>query len=627
MTKIKELEKLILHHKAQYYQGRPEISDAEYDELEQRLSRLDPDNKVLSLVGTAPSGANKVQHAHKMLSLNKVYELSELESWRGDRPVVSTFKIDGVSCSLIYEESRLVMAKTRGDGNFGEDITVKARWIKDIASTLKEKNVKAEVRGEIYCTEENFFALTQEMESMGLERPTSQRNIVAGLVGRKDHIELSRYLNFQAFELISDDLALGSEIEKFRLMKREGFNVPEAELHKDTKSIERLIEEAREFMSEGDYQIDGLVFTFDEISLHDQLGATAHHPRYKMAFKYRGDSKATVIKELEWGVSRNGVLTPVALVEPIELSGAEIRRVTLHNYGLVAQHNLKPGDKIEVVRSGEVIPKFLSVLEAGNGKYEYPKRCPCCHGVTKVDNIRLFCINDSCPAKNKEIILNFIVRMGIENLSTKRLEEMMKEELVLRVPDLYKITKEQLLTLEKTKDKLADKILNEIEKSRKVDLITFLSALGITGGAYNKCEKVVLAGFDSLEKIKNLTASQLMEIEGFAERSATEFVSSLKEKISLIEELEEIGFSFKAKKIKDNPIKGKKICITGALSQKRSVIEGKIRDLGGVVTGSVSKATDYLLTNESDSASSKFKKAQDLSIPVISEQQFFDMVE
>src|SRR5690606_21735744 len=179
--------------------------------------------------------------------------------------IVSTYKIDGVSCSLIYENSQLTLAKTRGDGSFGEDITAKARWISDIAGTLIEKNISAEVRGEIYCTEENFYKLSLEMESLGLEKPTSQRNIVAGLVGRKDHVELSRFLSFQAFEWISDDLSPVSEIEKLKLMKREGFAVPDVELHKDLKSIKRIIEEARQFMSEGDYQIDGLVFTINDV--------------------------------------------------------------------------------------------------------------------------------------------------------------------------------------------------------------------------------------------------------------------------------------------------------------------------------------------------------------------------
>jgi len=202
----------------------------------------------------------------------------------------------------------------------------------------------------------------------------------------------------------------------------------------------------------------------------------------------------------------------------------------------------------------------------------------------------------------------------------------MRKGLIKEIPDLYQIKGEQLLTLDKTKEKLAQKIMAEIEKSRSVDLINFLSALGLAGGAYNKCEKVVHSGYNSLDKIKQLTLEQLVEIDGFAEKSASDFLQSLKEKMPIIEKLEKNGFSFREIIIKENPIKGKKICITGALSEKRSVIEAKIRELGGVVSGSVGKSTDYLLTNESDSTSSKFKKATDLGIDIISEKQFFQMV-
>ena len=623
---VKNLEALVLKHKSLYYQGRPEISDQDYDAIEEKLKKIDPNNKVLSLVGTSPSGGDKVAHKQKMLSLSKVYEVDELLSWIENHQVVSTFKIDGVSCSLVYKDGSLAIAKTRGDGSFGENITAKARWISDIQGTLDIKDSECEIRGEIYCTEENFFKLSKEMQGIGLEKPTSQRNIVAGLLGRKDHIELSRHLSFQAFELISDETKLKDEFQKFNLLKKLQFNIPDFQLHKNAETINNVVDEARKFMSEGDYQIDGLVFTLNDIKLHDQLGATAHHPRYKMAFKYRGDSKTTEIESIEWGVSRNGILTPVAHVKPVELSGAEIRRVTLHNYGMVEQYNLKSGDQIEVVRSGEVIPKFLSVIKASGGEFKYPEECPSCQKKTKVDSIRLYCVNEKCPAKLKEIILNFIVKIGIDNLSTKRLEEMMNKGVVSEITDLYKISKDKLLTLDKTKEKLADKILKEIEKSRTVDLITFLSALGISGGAYNKCEKIVHAGYSSLAKVKSLTVDQLVEIDGFAQKSADDFIDSLKEKMQLIESLEDVGFSFKEIKIEENPIKGKKICITGALSEKRSVIEAKIRELGGVVGSSVGKTTDYLLTNETESSSSKFKKAKDLGVAIISEKQFFEMV-
>jgi len=623
---IAKLEEQILYHKSQYYQGNAEISDVEYDKLEDKLKKLDPTNKVLTLVGSAPSGSSKIAHDQKMLSLNKVYDIDELMSWIEGREVISTYKIDGVSCSLIYKDGNLSLAKTRGDGSFGEDITIKANWIKDIKSSLGKKINQCEIRGEIYCSEESFYTISKEMEKLGLEKPTSQRNIVAGLLGRKDHVELSRHLSFQAFELIADDLKLKDEHDKFLHLKSFSFSIPDFQLHKNKKSIEATIEDARIFMSEGDYQIDGLVFTLNEIGLHDQLGSTAHHPRFKMAFKYRGDSKVTTISEIEWGVSRNGILTPVAHVKPVELSGAEIRRVTLHNFGVVDQYNLKKDDEIEVVRSGEVIPKFLSVVKSSKGEFSYPKKCPSCDEPTRVESIRLHCDNKKCPVKVLENILHFIVKIGIDNLSTKRLEEMMKKGLVKEIPDLYQIKEEQLLTLDKTKEKLAQKIMAEIDKSRSVDLINFLSALGLAGGAYNKCKKVVHSGYNSLDKIKHLTLEQLVEIDGFAEKSASDFLQSLKEKMPIIEKLEKNGFNFKEIIIKENPIKGKKICITGALSEKRSVIEAKIRELGGVVSGSVGKSTDYLLTNESDSASSKFKKATDLGIAIISEKQFFEMV-
>tara|TARA_R110000868_G_scaffold100129_11_gene275497 strand:- start:3165 stop:5045 length:1881 start_codon:yes stop_codon:yes gene_type:complete len=625
MNKIKELEKKILHHKALYYEGRPEISDLEYDNLEAQLKSLDPANQVLSVVGATPGVLDKVTHESKMLSLDKVYELQELEKWMGKEKLVSTFKIDGVSCSLIYENGALLVAKTRGDGSVGEDITAKVKWIDDIPKKVGLEN-KFEVRGEIYCTEENFYQLSQVMAEMGLEKPTSQRNIVAGLIGRKENIALSRFLSFQAFELISDSLEIKKERDKFSVLNKNGFPTPEIGIHESPKTLKRAIDEARDFMSEGEYQIDGLVFTYDNIATHRELGETAHHPRYKMAYKYRGESKNTIIEDFEWGVSRNGILTPVAHVAPVELSGAEIRRVTLHNYGMVEQHNLKVGDEIEIIRSGEVIPKFLSVVKSTKGEFTYPKNCPSCDGETKIESIRLLCINKKCPAQVKEVILNYIKAVGIDDLSTKRLEEMLRVGLVKDIPDLYDLTIESLLTLDKTKDKLASKIYSEIQKSKETTLVKFLSALGLQGGAFNKCEKIVHAGFDSLDKIKKITQNQLEEIDGFAEKSAQDLHQSLQEKIPLIEKLQNKGFEFKSIEITDNPIKGKKICITGSLSQKRSVIEEKIRSLGGVVTGSVGKTTDYLLTNDQTPQSSKFKKATELKIDVISEDQFFSLV-
>ena len=624
MSRIQKLEAEIIKHKALYYQGRPEISDSAYDKLEEELKRLDPKNPTLQIVGSTTSASDKIKHDKKMLSLEKTYVLDDLISWKGDEDILSTMKLDGISCSIIYQDGELHLAKTRGDGTFGENITKKVMWISNVPKFITQKN-KIEIRGELFCDEESFFKLSTEMTSIGLEKPTSQRNIVAGLMGRKDNLELCRYIKFMAFDYISDE-RLKTEKEKFNIMTQLGFLIPEVEVHKSKETIEATIEKAREFMNEGEYQIDGLVFTFNKMALHEEMGETSHHPRYKMAFKFAGESKNTTINEIIWSVSRNGILTPVADVKPVELSGAMISRVTLHNYGMVAANNLKTGDEIEIIRSGEVIPKFLSVVKSSNNKFEIPERCTSCDSKVEVVDIRLFCRNENCPGKNLEIILNFIQKIGIEDLSGKRLEELINAKLVKSIPDLYRLEAADLMKIDKVKEKLSNKLIDSIQKTKKIDLITFLSSLGITGGAYNKCEKVVRAGFDSIKKIQNLSIEQLMGVESFAEKSATEFLNSLREKKEMIQELVDLGFEFTVEQTRETKVSGLKICITGALSEKRPVVEDMIREGGGIVVSSVSKNTDILVTNETDPSSSKFKKALELKIKIITEAQLLKML-
>lgn len=624
MSRIQKLEAEIIKHKALYYQGRPEIADADYDKLEDELRKLDPNNPTLQIVGTTTSASDKIKHDKKMLSLEKTYVLDDLISWMGKEEILSTMKLDGISCSLIYQDGDLFLAKTRGDGTYGENITKKVMWISNVPKFIKNKE-KVEIRGELYCDEESFFKLSNEMTSIGLEKPTSQRNIVAGLMGRKDNLELCRYIKFMAFDYISDE-SFKNEEDKFKLLTKHEFLIPDYEIHKSKSSLEDVIERARNFMTEGNYQIDGLVFTYNKIALHDELGETSHHPRYKLAFKFAGESKTTTLKEIVWSVSRNGILTPVGEVDPVELSGAVISRVTLHNYGMVAANNLKAGDVIEIIRSGEVIPKFLAVAKPSKNNFEIPDHCPSCDSKVEIIDIRIFCKNEFCPGKNKEVILNFIQKIGIEDLSGKRLDELIKAKMVKTIPDLYRLETSDLIKLDKVKDKLSLKLVESIQKTKNVDLITFLSSLGITGGAFNKCEKVVRGGFDSVKKLKNLSLGQLMGLEGFAEKSATEFLNSLREKYDLIDELVELGFEFTVEETRETKITGKKICITGALSEKRPVVEEMIREGGGIVVGSVSKNTDLLVTNETDPNSSKYKKALELRLQIITEAELMKLL-
>lgn len=623
---IQELESEILKHKNLYYHGKSQISDEDYDALEDRLRSLNPESYVLDIVGPTFFQGEKIAHKTKMLSLRKTYKIEELLQWRGDEAIVSTFKIDGSSCSLIYENGRLELAKTRGDGQFGEKITNKVFYINDIPKAINE-NESFEIRGEIFCREKNFIRLAHEMDEKGLEKPTSQRNIVAGILGRKENIELARHLSFQAFEFIGEEGVAKSEEEKFHYLQRLGFKTPEFYVNTSVSEIKVRINEAKEFMAEGDYLIDGLVFSYNDIKLHDRLGYTAHHPRYKMAYKFQGEVKDTKIKEIKWQVSRNGTLTPVAVVDEVELSGARVNRVTLHNFGMVKEFNLKRGDIIKIVRSGEVIPKFIDVVMSENVPFEYPSLCPSCCEPTFIDDIRLVCRNSNCKDKIKDEILNFIKKIGIENLSDKRLDDLIEAGLVRNIKSLYALKINDLLGVDKIKEKLAQKIIDSIDKSKNVDLVTFLSSLGISGGAYNKCEKIVSHGFNTIEKVMNLEVSDLEGIEGFAEISANEFHRSLQAKKDLIRDLIGLGFEIENKvQVSHSKINGLKFCVTGTLTMKRSKIQELISNNGGVFVSSVTQTTDYLITNDIESESSKFKKAKKYGTKIINEERFKELI-
>ena len=627
MNRILKLEELIKHHKVCYYQGAPEISDCKYDELEEELRLLDSKNSVLKMVGTSVKSLEKIKHNKKMLSLNKTYRLDDLKSWMGENKTISTFKIDGVSCSLIYKKNLLTLAKTRGDGVYGEDITENLRWVQNIPKKLDLDFVKIEIRGEIYCSKDSFIKIEKEMDLIGLEKPSSLRNIVAGLIGRKNNVELCRYLNFKGFDLIvSENSEIQNELKKYKILEKAGFDIPSFHLHENHDDIELRIEETKKFMKSGDFLIDGVVFTYNDINMHKKLGETAHHPRYKMAFKFQGSSKITVIKKIKWTISRNGILTPVAHVEPVELSNVVISRVTLHNFGIVEKYNLKKNDKIEIIRSGEVIPKLISVVQSSNESFSFPKKCPECKAPVKVESIRLLCENAKCPGRFKESVLYFIQKIGIDDISDMRLNDIIQAGLIQKLSDIYSITAQDLKKIDKVKDKLANKIIVSIEKSKNTDIVTFLSSLGISGGAFNKCEKIVQNGYDNISKIKKLTALELMNVDSFAEKSAKKFVGGLKARIPLIDELLKKGFILEALVVNDGHLMDKSICITGALSMKRSEMERHLQSAGAHIISSVSKKTDFLLTNEKRGTSTKFKKAMALNISIISEIEILKLL-
>lgn len=618
----RELAQKILYHKKCYYRGEPEISDAEYDELEEKLKKKNPNHPVLKQVGFIHE-ENKIPHQKKMLSLDKVYEKEKLYEWQKERELVSTFKIDGMSASLVFEEGFLKRAKTRGDGEYGENILEKALHIENIPAAIKE-DVPLEVRGEIFCTKESFKKISEAMKLRELPKPSSQRNIVAGLLSRKDHSDLCRFLSFYAFEVLLPK-GLPTEMAKYQYLQSLGFETPKFQLHQQKDSLEESIKEAELFIHQGNYLIDGLVFTFNENKWHEELGETAHHPRYKMAFKFRGETATTKIKKIEWNVSRNGILTPVALVEGVSLSGATIQNVTLHNLGMVRTHEIKEGDFIEITRSGEVIPKYLRTVKKSSHRQTIPTLCPSCSQLLKEEDIRLICINEDCSIKKREEYLHFIKQMGIDDVSTKRLDQFISAGLIKSYSSFYHLTKEQLLSLEQTKEKLATKILTGIKKSKTIKLSTFLTALGIKNLGRTSAEKIINSGYDTIEKVLNLTPEDLIALDGFAEKTASEIIRGIEVKEPEITKLLECNFSFQREKRSSTSLE-KTFCFTGSLQHPRKYWQEKIKEQGGRISSNISSKTDYLVTNEINSQSSKFKLAEQYKIKKISEEELADLL-
>lgn len=620
-ARIKELSELILKHKDLYYSGKKEIEDEEYDALEKELSKLDPENYSLKVVGSVFFDGEKVKHEKKMLSLEKTYIEDIMLKWREDNVLIGTYKVDGNSASLVYNDGSFTIAKTRGDGEFGENISSQVVHISTIPKTIKTKN-KVEVRGEIYCSMENFAKLAEEMVKRGIDKPKSERNIVAGILGRKDHKDLASYLSFFAFDYLSDEEAT-SEESKMKKLKDEKFILPMMKKISSDKDLQEFIKQTQSFMENGEYLIDGAVLTINDISKQEELGYTSHHPKYKLAFKFEGEVKETKIVDINWQISRFGVLTPVGEIEPVELAGATITNVTLHNLRTVKLFDLKKGDTIKIIRSGEVIPKFLSVVNSLDKELEVPTVCEFCNNGLVHEDVRLICPNSDCSGRHEEYILNFIHSIGIDDLSEKRLKNMMQLNLVKTIPDLYRITEEDMKKLPKTQEKMARKIVKNIEKSKQVNLIKFLSSLSFAGGARRTTELVLENGVKTFADLFNLKEESLVEIKGLAKKKASDYVDSIQANKDLINELLELGFEVEFPKSSGDLLKGKTFCITGEINiaESRKSLENIIKSNGGACSSSVSKKTDYLVCNE-ESSSSKYVSAKGLGIKIITEEEF-----
>ncbi len=636
-----ELEAAVRHHNQLYWdKAKPEISDYEYDRLVNRLRELRPDSAVLDDLGPSAEPGAEVVHERPMLSLDKCYSDEDLLSWaeKFEGEVLVMPKMDGIACSLRYEQGRLKLAATRGSGTVGEDLTANARTIADIPQKLKGA-AALEVRGEIYMRLSVFAGFSGEF--------SNPRNLAAGAVKHKDPARCRDYkLSFAAYDLLSPEIE--TEEQKMTRLKSLGFAPVDYELV-NKKKLREAYELFAGKRSSLDYEIDGVVFKANRLDEQQRLGATAHHPRYAMAYKFQGDSGTTTLSAVEWSVARSGAITPVALIEPVTLSGAEVRRASLHNAGYLVKLDLlgqPPGAKLVVTRRGGVIPHVEFVAEpapagAKGAKIAFPTTCPSCGGAVRKEKDFLYCAKpESCRSAVISAVSHYCASLDILGFGDKLLASAYDAGLLKSPADLYALGEEKLLTLERVGPKLAAKLVKEVEeKSAGIPLSVFLRSLGIDDLGRHVGE-ILEERYGTLEKVKRVTVEELEAIHSIGSEIAKNVVAGLKARAKLIEALLEhvtIRGAGAAKAAKaaaaagGGALTGKSVVFTGTLlSSDRKTAQKKVVAAGGETPSGVTKTLSYLVIGDGSPEERKSSKAQKAekyiaegaALQIISESEF-----
>ena len=649
--RVEELRTVIEKNNRLYYdQDAPELEDFEYDALTRELKELEAQFPELVTptsptqhVGGTPSGRfAKVTHAVKMESLLDAFSFEELRDF--DRRVreagvepeyVVEIKIDGLSCSLEYENGMLVRASTRGDGVVGEDVTANVKAIKRIPKQLKNAPEFLEVRGEVYMPHEAFRHLCAEQELQGAAPFKNPRNAAAGSLRQKDaKITGSRGLSIFVFNVQQiRGKELTTHAESLDYLKSLGLPVsPRYHVVHDIETAIAEIEQIGQSRSTLDFDMDGAVIKVNDFAQRDRMGSTNKFPRWAIAFKYPPEIKETTLRSIEVAVGRTGVLTPTACFDPVFLAGTTVARATLHNEDFIRQLGLCIGDTIQVRKAGDIIPEVIGVTrhEAEAQPYQMPEGCPSGAPVVHLeDEAALRCVNPECPAQSLRNIIHFASRdaMDIDGLGAAVAAQLVEKGLVHSAADLYDLTLEQLLTLEKFKEKSATNLLQAIENSKQNNLDKLLFGFGIRNIG-DKAAALLAEHFGSLEAIREATEGQISEIDGFGgvmAQSVTEFFAK-DGTTDLIHRLADAGLNMQWKgEPKGDKLAGKTLVVTGTLETlSRNEAEALIVKNGGKASGSVSKKTAYVVAGTA--AGSKLTKAQALGIPVLTEEEFLAML-
>jgi DNA ligase (NAD+) len=659
LAEAEKLRREIRHNEYLYYVlDAPEITDAEYDRMMVRLRELEArypdsipaDSPTQRVGGRASSQFTEVRHLEPLLSLGNVFSAEELRAFdervRSGLPAGSKVeyvmepKIDGLACSLIYENGKLVRAATRGDGVVGENVTANVRTIRSIPLTLKVPEGEAvpellDVRGEVYMPRQAFMRLNEQRAERGESEFANPRNAAAGSL--RPQVTASRSLSFFAYYLVGEG-AQPKHSESLALLARYGFKV--SENYKVVENIDKAIKYIGDFneLRQGlSYDTDGAVIKVNDVYQQRILGATGKDPRWATAYKYPPEQAETTLEDIDWRVGRTGVLTPTAVLTPVKLSGSVISRATLHNEDFIRAKDIRIGDRVVINKAGEIIPEVLRVVvekRTGDEKeVEIPNVCPECgwRVERQGEEAAIRCTNPHCPALGREGLIHFVSRdaMNIDGCGPSVINALLDAGLVRDAADLYSLRKEDLMKLERMGEKSADNLLAALAESKKNELDKLLFALGIRHvGA--KVARILATEFGSMEKLQQAQPEELAQIRDIGDKIAESAVTWLNvpANIDLVERLAAAGLTMTftpPASQEDNPFFGKTLVFTGTMpTLGRAEAKTMAQDVGAKVSGSVSKKTDYVIAGAE--AGSKLEKAQQLGVTVIDEAEFLRLL-
>ena len=647
-----ELRDIIEYHNKKYYENdAPEIEDFEYDRLLHELIDIEEkfpmlltaDSPTHRVGGKADGQFEPVEHTVPMESLQDAFSKEDVYAFHkrvtdavGKAVYIVEPKIDGLSVSLEYENGILVRGSTRGDGRTGENITANLKTIRSIPIKLPTALPSIEVRGEVYMPKNVFTELTEKQELHGEKPFKNPRNAAAGSLRQKDpKITKERKLDIFVFNIQKiDGKDLNSHKESLDYIKELSFNtVP---FYTKCESIEEALEEIDrigEIRGTLPFDIDGAVIKVDDFEMRQKMGSTSKFPKWALAFKYPPEEKETTLLDIEINVGRTGVLTPTGVFEPTILAGTTVSRATLHNQDFISEKDIRIGDKVIIRKAGDIIPEVLSVVSHADNSVPYimPEICPSCGSKTsrEKDEAAIRCLNPDCPSQLLRTLIHFCSRdaMDIEGMGEAVLKVFVEKELVRTADDIYHLDSDEIALIDRMGKKSAENLIKAAEKSKENDLSKLIFALGIRHIG-QKAGALLSQHFMSIDNLMNATAEDICSIDGFGEITAQSVVDffSLESSKNLVEKLKNSGVNTESKRtLKDDRFKGLTFVLTGTLSTlTRAQASEIIEAFAGKTSSSVSKKTSYVLAGED--AGSKLKKANDLGITVITEEQFADMI-